>query len=83
VGLREVLGGQSRVLHSPTGKNAIYVHCLVVICVVDGGDVIHVWVEQVVEVPRLLVAGEIWTEELVVYGTRVEGLSEEGVNAVP
>ena len=71
------------VLCRPTRQNAIIVHRLLVVRIVDRCHIVHVRVKQVVQVPGLPVAHKVGQVKLVVNRQRVQQAAEERIDAVP
>ena len=77
IGLRSVIEADARVLSGIAWQHSIVVPGLVVVCKVDRSGVVHVRVEQVVEIDGRAVIREIRQEELVIDGKGIEKLAEE------
>ena len=55
-----VLQREARELLSPSCQNLIIILSMIVISIINCCDVVHVRIEQVVEVVGLLIDGEVW-----------------------
>ena len=55
-----VLQREARELLSPSCQNLIIILSMIVISIIDCCYVVHVRIEEVVEVIRLLIDGEVW-----------------------
>ena len=83
IGLGSVIEAYARVFSGVAWQHSIVVPGLVVVGKVDRSGVVHVGVEQVVEVDGRAVVREVRQEQLVVDGEGIEQLAEERVNAIP